>query len=52
MYKIANSKTSSQSYSLIKGYAANTNVGQYRKKNEDRVTVFVNIKKPKKFPKD
>ena len=38
------------SYSIIKGYAANTNIGLVRTKNEDRVTVIVNMQKPASFP--
>jgi len=39
------------SYSIIKGYAANTNIGLVRTKNEDRVTVIVNMQKPANFPR-
>ena len=43
MMKIKPSTCSKVSYEIIKGYAANTNIGLVRSKNEDRVTVIVNM---------
>ena len=45
-------KCSLKSNSLIKGYSANTNNGLYRNYNEDRVSIILNIVKPKKDNED
>lgn len=34
-------------FDIIKGYAANTDEGIVRKYNEDRITIILNIVKPK-----
>jgi hypothetical protein len=39
-------KYSSKPYGLIAGYAANTNQGQVRDYNEDRVSIILNVIKP------
>jgi len=51
-FNLEPSKQSTRSYSIIKGYAANTNIGLVRTKNEDRVTVIVNMQKPVNYPKE
>ena len=40
-------KISSKSFGLITSYAANTNQGIVRDYNEDRVSVVINMNKPK-----
>lgn len=39
------SKTSSKSYGLIKGYAANSHPGVYNATNEDRICIVTNLNK-------
>ena len=38
-----------ESVKVVKGYAANTNQGNFRKYNEDRVSIILNIAKPKSY---
>ena len=40
-------KTSTKKNGVIKAYAANTNMGLVRQTNEDRVSIIMNIAKPK-----
>jgi protein phosphatase 2C family protein 2/3 len=40
-------KASSKKCGIIKSYAANTNQGMIREYNEDRVSIILNIMKPK-----
>ncbi len=42
-FGIVTSRCSTKCYNVIQGYAANTNIGLIRVKNEDRVSVIVNI---------
>ena len=49
-FHLNKSRVSQKSYNRIKAYAANTNVGIVKKKNEDRITIMINIKRPKSFP--
>lgn len=39
------SKTSSKSYGLIKGYAANSHPGSHNRTNEDRICIVTNLNK-------
>jgi len=45
-------KYSSKPYGLIAGYAANTNQGQVRDYNEDRVSIILNVVKPNSRQKE
>ena len=45
------SKTSSKSMGIIRGYGANTYQGLVRNYNEDRVSIIINMNKPKNFNK-
>ena len=40
-------KASSKKCGIVKSYAANTNQGLIREYNEDRVSIILNIMKPK-----
>ena len=46
------SKTSSKSMGVIKAYGANTYQGLVRNYNEDRVSIIINMAKPKNFTKN
>lgn len=39
------SKISTKNYGTVKAYAANTHCGLYRKYNEDRISISLNIEK-------
>jgi protein phosphatase PTC2/3 len=43
-------KASSKKVGVIKSYAANTNQGIMREYNEDRVSIILNLAKPKNKP--
>ena len=45
------SKTSSKPMGIIKGYGANTYQGLVRNYNEDRVSIIINMNKPKNYNK-
>ena len=45
------SKTSSKSMGVVKAYGANTYQGLVRNYNEDRVSIIINMAKPKNYPK-
>lgn len=45
MISIDLSKTSSKSYGLIKGYAANSHPGVHNTTNEDRICIVTNLNK-------
>ena len=45
------SKTSSKTMGIIKAYAANTYQGLVRNYNEDRVSIIINMTRPKNFTK-
>ena len=45
MINIELSKTSSKSYGLIKGYAANSHPGVHNTTNQDRICIVTNLNK-------
>ena len=47
--KFNQGKISSKSFGIIKSYAANTNQGIVRNYNEDRVSIIINMTKPKNY---
>ena len=47
-----NSKTSSKSMGIIKSYGANTYQGLVRNYNEDRVSIIINMSRPKNYNKN
>ena len=47
-----NGKTSNKNMGIIKGYAANTHEGLIRNYNEDRVSIIINMNKPKNYSID
>ena len=42
-------KTSNKNMGIIKSYAANTHEGLIRNYNEDRVSIIINMSKPKNY---
>jgi len=48
--KIKPAQTSKKQNVLIRAYSANSHKGTKKKKNLDRITVLINVKKPEDYP--